>query len=87
MALRKDEKTGHLTGKYIQCYKALRVFVTSEEEVKKLQRRVWELEEKLAQAPSLDPNRRLQEQQETIMRMQQALEEPGTGNSGKSGRK
>ncbi|GAH99947.1 unnamed protein product, partial [marine sediment metagenome] len=62
------------TGKYIQCYHALRVFYKDDEEVNALQEKVMELEEKLAEASRNDVQHQVAEQQLIIEDMQKALE-------------
>jgi len=70
----QPEKTGHLTGKYIQCYHALRAFYKDEEEVSNLQEKVMELEERLAKASRNDVQQQVADQQRIIEDMQKSLE-------------
>lgn len=70
----QPEKTGHLTGKYIQCYHALRAFYKDEEEVSNLQEKVMELEERLAEATRNDVQQQVADQQRMIEDMQKTLE-------------
>ena len=70
----QPEKTGHLTGKYIHCYNALKVFYKDDEEVNALQDKVMELEERLAEATRNDVQRQVAEQQSMIEDMQRSLE-------------
>lgn len=70
----QPEKTGHLTGKYIQCYHALRAFYKDDQEVNNLQEKVMELEEKLTEASRNDVQQRVAEQQRIIEDMQKSLE-------------
>jgi len=70
----QPEKTGHLTGKYIHCYNALKVFPKDDEEVNALQDKVTELEERLAEASRNDVQRQVADQQRIIEDMQKSLE-------------
>jgi len=58
----QPEKTGHLTGKYIHCYHALRAFYKDDEEINELQDKVRELEEKLEAAEATSQDDSLQRQ-------------------------
>lgn len=70
----QPEKTGHLTGKYIQCYHALKAFYKDDQEVNNLQEKVMELEEKLADATRNDVQQQVADQQRIIEDMQKSLE-------------